>query len=97
MCVCSVRKLSSNVSFFIHHTFFISLDFHNLYLFVCLDPDDFIVDEEGQPISRGKKKRTVVHSDKALQEAQEVFGVDFDFTEFEDFGSDYEDEEEEEV
>lgn len=39
----------------------------------------------------------MVHSDKALQEAQDVFGVDFDFTEFEDFGSDYEDEEEEEV
>ena len=45
------------------------------------DPDDFIDDEEGQPISRGKKKRTVVHSDKALQEAQDVFGVDFDFAE----------------
>lgn len=55
------------------------------------------MDEEGQPISRGKKKRTVVHTDKALQEAQDVFGVDFDFTEFEEYGSDYEDEEEEEV
>ena len=55
------------------------------------------MDEDGQPISRGKKKRTVVHTDKALQEAQDVFGVDFDFTEFEDYGSEYEDEEEEEV
>lgn len=56
------------------------------------------MDEEGQPISKGKKKRAVVHSDKALQEAQDVFGVDFDFTEFEDYaGSEYEDEEDEEV
>lgn len=55
------------------------------------------MDEEGQPISRGKKKRTVVHTDKALQEAQDVFGVDFDFNEFDEFGSEYEDEEEEEV
>lgn len=61
------------------------------------DPDDFIDDEEGQPISRGKKKRTVVHSDKALQEAQDVFGVDFDFADVEDYGSEYEDEDEEEV
>lgn len=61
------------------------------------DPDDFIDDEEGQPISRGKKKRTVVHSDKALQEAQDVFGVDFDFADVEDYGSEYDEEEDEEV
>lgn len=53
------------------------------------------MDEEGQPISRGKKKRTVVHTDKALQEAQDVFGVDFDFAEFDDYNSGDEEEDEE--
>ena len=49
------------------------------------DPDDFIVDESGQPIAT-KKKHKVKHSDAALQEAQDIFGVDFDFTEFEQYG-----------
>lgn len=65
--------------------------------------DDFIVDDEGQPISVGKKKRHIIHDDAALQEAQDIFGVDFDFQDFEDFGDeeaeedeeDYEEEEEE--
>ena len=62
------------------------------------DPDDFIVDEDGQPISKGRKKKHIVHTDKALQEAQDVFGVDFDFNDFdEDADSEYEDEAEEEV
>jgi len=33
---------------------------------------------------------------RALQEAQEIFGIDFDFEEFEQFGEDEEEEEEDE-
>lgn len=60
------------------------------------DPDDFIVDDNGQPIS-GKKKKGHKHkyTDAALQEAQDIFGVDFDFDEFQDYkDSDVDDEEE---
>lgn len=56
------------------------------------DIDDFIVDEEGQPISRGKKKKPVIHTDKSLQIAQDIFGVDFDFADFDQ----YDEEEDEE-
>ncbi|VDI00276.1 transcription elongation factor SPT6 [Mytilus galloprovincialis] len=57
----------------------------------------FIVDEDGEPIhGQRKKKKHIIHSDSALQEAQEIFGVDFDPGEFEDFGpeeeEDFEDE-----
>jgi hypothetical protein len=31
---------------------------------LCADIDDFIVDEEGRPISKGKKKKHIIHSDK---------------------------------
>ncbi|XP_064619005.1 transcription elongation factor SPT6-like [Lineus longissimus] len=59
------------------------------------DVDDFIVDEEGQPISKkGKKKRHIIHTDKALQEAQDIFGVDFDFDDIGDYGEEYDEEEE---
>ncbi|XP_053375824.1 transcription elongation factor SPT6-like isoform X2 [Mercenaria mercenaria] len=57
--------------------------------------DDFIVDDQGQPISGRKKKRHIIHSDALLQEAQDIFGVDFDFDEFKDYGDEEEDEEEE--
>ncbi|KAK6192106.1 hypothetical protein SNE40_003644 [Patella caerulea] len=65
------------------------------------DIDDFIVDDEGRPISKGKKKKHIIHSDRALQEAQDIFGVDFDIEEFaeydeeeeEDMDEEYEDEE----
>ena len=30
---------------------------------ICLDVDDFIVDDEGQPISRTKKKKHIIHDD----------------------------------
>jgi len=30
---------------------------------LCLDVDDFIVDEQGKSISEGKKKRRVIHDD----------------------------------
>ncbi|XP_038075728.1 transcription elongation factor SPT6-like isoform X2 [Patiria miniata] len=56
------------------------------------DPDDFIVDDEGQPIARRKKKGHKSHryTDSALQEAQDIFGLDFDFEEFNQYGEDYE-------
>ncbi|KAH9503861.1 Transcription elongation factor SPT6 [Bulinus truncatus] len=60
------------------------------------DVDDFIVDEEGNSISKGKKKKKhKIHSDAALQEAQEIFGVDFDFADFEKYDEDEEDFDEE--
>ena len=63
------------------------------------DVDDFIVDEAGNSISKGKKKKKQkIHTDSALQEAQELFGVDFDFADFEkydeDEDEDFEDEDE---
>lgn len=65
------------------------------------DENDFIVDDDGQPITKGKKKRHIKYNDAALQEAQEIFGVDFDYADFaqedeydEDMEEDYEEEEE---
>ncbi|GIX89466.1 transcription elongation factor SPT6 [Caerostris darwini] len=68
------------------------------------DESDFIVDDDGQPISKGKKKKYIKYTDAALQEAQEIFGVDFDYKDFEqeddydedEIEEDYEEEEEEE-
>lgn len=60
------------------------------------DENDFIVDDDGQPITKGKRKRHVKYTDSALQEAQEIFGVDFDYADFEQYGDDYEEELEEE-
>ncbi|XP_041456554.1 transcription elongation factor SPT6-like isoform X2 [Lytechinus variegatus] len=61
------------------------------------DPDDFIVDDSGQPIGKKKKKgHKHRYTDSALQEAQDIFGLDFDFDEFEGYGDDYEEAEEEE-
>ncbi|PIK37487.1 putative transcription elongation factor SPT6 [Apostichopus japonicus] len=60
------------------------------------DPDDFIVGDDGQPIS-GKKKKGQKHkyTDAALQEAQDIFGVEFDFDEFQEYReSDVDDDEE---
>nr|CDS26732.1 transcription elongation factor spt6 [Hymenolepis microstoma] len=45
------------------------------------DMGDFIVDTVNEDRG-GKRKRQFVHSDPSLQEAQEIFGVDFDFDEF---------------
>ena len=55
--------------------------------------DDFIVDEYGRPISESQRKRVIVHTDSALQEAQEIFGVDFDFEEFEKYDEAYDEDE----
>lgn len=61
------------------------------------DADDFIVDDEGRPIAEKRKKKKPIFTDAALQEAQETFGVDFDYDEFSKYEQDdYEEEEEEE-
>ncbi|KAJ8923462.1 hypothetical protein NQ315_002021 [Exocentrus adspersus] len=61
------------------------------------DADDFIVDDEGRPIAEKRKKRKPIFTDAALQEAQETFGVDFDYDEFSKYEQDdYEEEEEDE-
>lgn len=59
------------------------------------DDDGFIVDDDGRPIAEKRKRRKPIFNDAALQEAQDIFGVDFDFDEFEKFGDEYEEEEEE--
>lgn len=61
------------------------------------DADDFIVDDDGRPIAEKRKKKKPIFSDAALQEAQDIFGVDFDYDEFGKYGEeDYEEDEEEE-
>ncbi|XP_069767322.1 transcription elongation factor SPT6 isoform X2 [Narcine bancroftii] len=60
------------------------------------DIDDFIVDDDGQPVKKQKwKRRFPGYTDAALQEAQEIFGVDFDYDEFEKY-NEYDEELEEE-
>ena len=57
------------------------------------DADDFIVDDYGNSISEKKRKRRPVFTDAALQEGQDIFGVDFDYDEFDKYDEDeYEDE-----
>ncbi|XP_052799386.1 transcription elongation factor SPT6-like [Mya arenaria] len=58
--------------------------------------DDFIVGDDGQPIRGKKKKRHIIHSDALLQEAQDIFGVDFDFDEFKEYAGEESEEEEDE-
>ncbi|XP_015115657.1 transcription elongation factor SPT6 isoform X1 [Diachasma alloeum] len=61
------------------------------------DADDFIVDDEGRPIAERRRKKKPIFSDAALQEAQDIFGVDFDYDEFGKYDeAGYEEEEEEE-
>ncbi|XP_044731246.1 transcription elongation factor SPT6 isoform X2 [Chrysoperla carnea] len=61
------------------------------------DADDFIVDDDGRPIADKRKKRKPIFTDAALQEAQDIFGVDFDYDEFDKYDQDdYEEEEDEE-
>ncbi|CAK9833739.1 Transcription elongation factor SPT6 [Anthophora retusa] len=49
------------------------------------------------PKNEKRKKKKPIFSDAALQEAQDIFGVDFDYDEFGKYGEeDYEEEEEEE-
>ncbi|XP_047991435.1 transcription elongation factor SPT6 [Leguminivora glycinivorella] len=58
------------------------------------DADDFIVDDDGKPIA--KKKRKPIFTDASLQEGQDIFGVDFDYDEFEKYGDEDSEEDEEE-
>ncbi|XP_033218943.1 transcription elongation factor SPT6 isoform X2 [Belonocnema kinseyi] len=58
--------------------------------------DDFIVDDDGRPIAEKRKKKKPIFSDAALQEAQDIFGVDFDYDEFDKYEDEYEEDEEEE-
>lgn len=46
--------------------------------------DNFIVDDNDQPIVRKTKKKGMRYTDSAMQQAQEIFGVDFDFEDAED-------------
>ncbi|CAG0894422.1 unnamed protein product [Darwinula stevensoni] len=55
--------------------------------------DDFIVGDDDQPIRRKKKKH--IFSDQALQEAQDIFGVEFDYEEFATYDEAEEEEDEE--
>ncbi|CAB4018053.1 Transcription elongation factor SPT6 [Paramuricea clavata] len=57
--------------------------------------DDFIVDDENQPVRERSRKKGGKVQDRALQEAQDIFGLDFDYGEFEKFGQeDYSEDEE---
>ncbi|XP_055642141.1 transcription elongation factor SPT6 isoform X2 [Toxorhynchites rutilus septentrionalis] len=57
------------------------------------DADDFIVGDDGVPISDKRKKKKHIFTDASLQEGQDIFGVDFDYEEFEKYDDDeYEDE-----
>lgn len=58
------------------------------------DADDFIVDDDGNPLEKKKRSRRIFN-DAHLQEGQDIFGVDFDYDEFEKYEeNDYEDESE---
>ncbi|XP_044574909.1 transcription elongation factor SPT6 isoform X1 [Cotesia glomerata] len=60
------------------------------------EDDDFIVGDDDRPIG-DKRRKKKVFEDAALQEAQDIFGVDFDYDNFEKFGEDeYEEEDEDE-
>lgn len=54
--------------------------------------DNFIVDDHDQPIHKKTKKKGARYTDSAMQQAQDIFGVDFDFEDAEDDDG-YEDEE----
>lgn len=60
------------------------------------DADDFIVDDQGRPITEKRKKRKPIFTDAALQEAQDIFGVDFDYEEFDKYDQEEEEYEEDE-
>lgn len=60
------------------------------------ETDDFIVDDEGHPITDKRKKRKPMFADAQLQEAQDIFGVDFDYDDLErEEEEDYDEEEDE--
>jgi transcription elongation factor SPT6 len=49
------------------------------------DDDGFIVDEEGKPIERKKVKKKHIFDDASKQMAEDIFGVAFDYEEFEQY------------
>ena len=50
--------------------------------------NDFIVDEENRPIKRKEKRKHHIFSDSARKAAEDIFGVAFDYGEFEEYGED---------
>ena len=59
------------------------------------DADDgFIVGDDNCPIYERKRAKKLIYADPALQKAQEIFGVDFDYEEFGKYGDDNNNEEE---
>lgn len=61
------------------------------------DEDNFIVDDNDQPIvNRQRTKKSERFTDQALQQAQEIFGVDFDYDEINNYdeNGDFDEEEE---
>ncbi|KAK0074908.1 hypothetical protein PV325_007644, partial [Microctonus aethiopoides] len=58
------------------------------------DADDFIVDDEGRPITKKHEKKRAVCSNPALQQAQDIFGIDFDYEEFKNYEDDNDDDDE---
>lgn len=50
------------------------------------DEDNFIVDDDDRPIApRVRKKKSHRFTDEALQQAQDIFGVDFDYDEIQGY------------
>lgn len=62
------------------------------------DEGNFIVDDNDEPINRPRKKKGYRYNDEAMQQAQDVFGVEFDFDDLQNYGveDEYEDEQEDE-
>jgi len=60
------------------------------------DVNDFIVDEEGKPIEKKKSKKRHIFEDSQRQLAEDIFGVAFDYEEFEQYEGSGGDETEEE-
>lgn len=58
------------------------------------------MDDEDRPLTDKRKKKKPIFADHTLQEAQDIFGVDFDYDDFEKYEDQYyegeEDEEEDE-
>ena len=60
------------------------------------EENDFIVDDQGNPIKSKRSKGHMDIEDEQLRDAQEIFGVDFDAAEFENYSEDDDEEDEDE-
>ena len=60
------------------------------------DEDNFIVDDDDQPIHKPRRRKGAKCNDEQLQQAQDLFGVDFDYEDTEALAADdyYEDDQE---